>query len=133
MHAVLLDAIFDDLMTLRRRYGIPRVVVLAATGVVAVGLLIIPLQDSVKASEKLTPMQRIPSVDESFEWIREETPPDTTVLAVGFRNWDAWWVPEQTGRPVMDGWNDEGAPGWREIREVRHMGWFGQVNRNRGP
>ena len=28
----------------------------------------------------------------------------------------------------MDGWNDEGAPDWREIREVRHMGWFGQVN-----
>ena len=128
MGAVLLDAILDDLMTLRRRYGIPRVVMLAATGVVAVGLLIIPLQDSVKASETLAPVQRTPSLDASFEWIREETPPGTTVLAVGFRNWDDWWVPEQTGRPVMDGWNDEGAPGWREIREVRHMGWFGQVN-----
>ena len=28
----------------------------------------------------------------------------------------------------MDGWNDEGAPEWRTVREVRHMGWFGRVN-----
>jgi len=128
MGAVLVDAILDDLMAVRRRYGIPRPLIFAATAAVAVSLLIIPLQDSIEASDTLTPVQRIAGLDDSFEWIREETPPDTTVLAVGFRNWDDWWVPEQTGRPVMDGWNDEGAPGWREIREIRHMGWFGKVN-----
>jgi hypothetical protein len=99
-----------------------------AAAVVLALLLVVPAQDALRARGTLAPIVRIPQLDQALAWIREETPEDATILAVGFRNWDDWWVPEQTGRAVMDGWNDEGASSWRPVREVRIMGWRGNVN-----
>ncbi len=128
MGAVFVNAIMDDLYQLREHVNVPRWAVSAFVAVAALGLLIVPAQDGLQARWTLTPVQRIPQVDLAFTWIRENTQPEAKILAVGFRNWDDWWIPEQTGRRVMDGWNDEGAKVWRPVREVRHMGWFGSVN-----
>lgn len=128
MGAVFVNAIMDDLYQLREHVNVPRWGVSAFVVVAALGLLIVPAQDGLQARWTLTPVQRIPQVDQAFTWIRENTQPEAKILAVGFRNWDDWWIPEQTGRRVMDGWNDEGAKVWRPVREVRHMGWFGSVN-----
>jgi hypothetical protein len=128
MGAVFLNEIVDDLYVFFHRIRLSRRVVSALVAAGALGLLVIPAQDGLQARWTLTPVQRIPAVDVAFEWIRENTESEAKVLAVGFRNWDSWWIPEQTGRRVMDGWNDEGAKVWRSVREVRHMGWFGAVN-----
>jgi hypothetical protein len=128
MGAGFVNAMMDDLYQLREHVNVPRWGVSAFVVVVALGLLIVPAQDGLQARWTLTPVQRIPQVDQAFTWIRENTRPEAKILAVGFRNWDDWWIPEQTGRRVMDGWNDEGAKVWRPVREVRHMGWLGSVN-----
>jgi hypothetical protein len=128
MAAVFVDALLDDLYHFRARIHLPSEVISVVAGAVSLALLMIPVQDGLEARWTLTPVQRTPEVDLAFDWIKENTEPDAKVLAVGFRNWDDWWVPEQTGRRVMDGWNDEGADVWRSVREVRHMGWFGTVH-----
>jgi hypothetical protein len=128
MAAVFVDAMLDDLYQFRTSLHIPSKVVAVVAGAAALALLVIPAQDRLEARWTLAPVQRIPQVDQAFDWIEENTTPEAKVLAVGFRNWDDWWVPEQTGRRVMDGWNDEGADVWRSVREVRHMGWLGIVN-----
>jgi hypothetical protein len=128
MGAVFVDAVGSDVMALARRVEVPRRLAGGAVVVGALALLVVPVQDGWRARDTLAPIEAIPQVDLAMDWLRTEAPEDATVLAVGFRNWDDWWVPERSGRAVMDGWNDEGAFGWREIREVRHMGWFGQVN-----
>ena len=128
MGAVFLDAILDDLNLFTGRLRVPAKIVSGLAVIAAVAVLVIPVQDGLEARWTLTPVQRIPQLDLAFEWIADNTQPEAKVIAVGFRNWDDWWVPEQTGRRVMDGWNDEGAEVWRPVREVRQMGWFGSVN-----
>jgi hypothetical protein len=128
MGAVFIDSMLDDFYQFRDRVKMPARAVSAIAAAAALALLVIPIQDGLEARWTLTPVQRIAQVDLAFEWLRDNTQPEAKVIAVGFRNWDDWWVPEQTGRRVMDGWNDEGAEVWRAIREVRHMGWFGSVN-----
>ena len=120
----------DVLATIRAliRRSVPRPAVAVVFGAVAVAVLVVPVQDAIEARKTLAPITPLPQVELAMEWLRTETPPGARVLNVGFRNWDAWWVPEQSGRPIMDGWNDEGAPEWQTVREVRHMGWFGRVN-----
>ena len=128
MGAVFVNAIMDDLYQFRDKIHLPRKALSALVVVLTLGMLVVPVQDGLKARWTLTPVQRIAQVDDSFDWIKENTSLDAKILAVGFRNWDDWWIPEQTGRRVMDGWNDEGAKIWRQVREVRHMGWLGSVN-----
>ena len=125
--ALILESAGADVLALARRF-LPRPVVVLVFGSVAVAVLVIPIQDSLEARKTLAPLTPLPQVELAMEWLQTETPPGARVLNVGFRNWDAWWVPKQSGRPIMDGWNDEGAPGWQTVREVRHMGWFGRVN-----
>lgn len=127
--AVFLDAIAMDITRLAdgRRVLISRAVPVAITaGMLA--LLVIPVQDSRRAQARLSPTLTTAPVEQAIQWLREETPESARILSVGFRNWHTWWVPERSGRPIMGGWNDEGAPDWRTIREIRHMGWFGRVN-----
>ena len=125
--AVFLQAAIGDILTLKKRVTPPPWVVSAVVGSVALGLLVIPVQDALRARQTLAPINAVPQVDLAMDWLREQAP-GARVLGVGFRNWDAWWIPERSGLNIMDGWNDEGAPDWQTIREVRHMGWFGRVN-----
>ena len=125
--ALFLEGAGADVRALIRR-ALPRPAVAVVFVSVAVAVLVIPLQDSFEARKTLAPITPQPQVALAMEWLRTETPPGGRVVNVGFRNWDTWWVPEQSGRPIMDGWNDEGAPQWQTVREVRQMGWFGRVN-----
>jgi hypothetical protein len=129
LSAVFLDSIVMDITHLANGRGFrTRLAVPAALTVGMLALLIVPVQDSLKARGRLTPTLTTPQVEQAMRWIRDETPESARILAVGFRNWHTWWVPERSDRPIMGGWNDEGAPDWRTIREIRHMGWFGRVN-----
>ena len=125
--ALFMESAGADVLALIKR-AVPRPAVAVVFGAAAAAVLVIPVQDAIEARKTLAPITPLPQVALAMEWLRTETPPGARVLNVGFRNWDAWWVPEQSDRPIMDGWNDEGAPEWQTVREVRHMGWFGRVN-----
>lgn len=92
-------------------------------------LLVFPTYEAVRASRAtLRPVQLDASAYAALQWLKDTKPLDGKVLAVGWWNWDSFLVPLEAGRPVMDGWYDEGTSDWRAIREVRHMMWFGDVD-----
>ena len=91
-------------------------------------LLVVPTLDMVEARSLLTPTTPTASLGPAMQWLAEETDESAKVFSVGFRFWDAYWVPLLSGRRIMDGWNDEGAKNWRLIREVRYMGWLRDVD-----
>ena len=128
----LFSALFVEAVA---RYALPLASRLRLLGpalaMAAVALLLIPAWDALEARRTLVPVRSPLEVDLAMEWLRRETAEEARILTVGFRNWDAWWVPQRTGRPVMDGWNDEGAPNWRTVREVRHMSWQAKVDSRR--
>ncbi|MBM3939933.1 MAG: hypothetical protein FJ318_03370 [SAR202 cluster bacterium] len=100
--------------------------VLPQAGVTALSAL--PVLDAAEAREAIAPVSRPAEYVRAARWIDEHTPPDAAFAAVGFRNWDAYWIPRDTGRRVMDGWHDEGTADWLAIREFRMMGWQGSGN-----
>lgn len=103
-----------------------------ALPVVAVAvLLILPVLDAVASHEVLEPVDEPQAVTESINWISENVPADSKILAVGYRNWDGYWIPQRAGTPIMDGWYDEGAENWRNVRDYRLMGWLGNVDADR--
>ncbi len=127
----LVSRVLDELQALKALQGRLQAASRVAPGVVAalaVLLLVFPALDVKEGRETLTPVRPGPELEPAMAWLARETDQEATVLAVGFRNWDAYWVPERSGRRIMDGWYDEGASAWRPIREVRFMGWFGQVD-----
>jgi hypothetical protein len=129
---VVLGAAFVDSVAkeFSSQFRVPELPAWASRWVLAAVIALLtwlPVQDAMNARASLEPVQIGAQAAQAMVWLQSETPPDATVLAVGFRNWDDWWIPERAGRPVMDGWSDEGAKPWREIREVRVMGWLGTV------
>lgn len=91
-------------------------------------VLIIPIFDAVSSRELLEPVDEPAFVTESITWIGANIPEDSRVLAIGYRNWDGHWLPSRAGIPIMDGWYDEGAANWRNVREYRVMGWLANVD-----
>ena len=124
----LVTEVLGDLQALQGRFRLPRWTASGVVGLAAVLLLIFPALDVKEGRTMLSPISPGPELEPAMTWLAEETAEDATVLAVGFRNWDAYWVPQRSGRRIMDGWYDEAAPDWRPIREMRYMGWFGQVD-----
>jgi hypothetical protein len=91
--------------------------------------LTFPTCDAVRASRAILQPQRFdPSVYAALDWLNNDSSTNSKVLVVGWWNWDAFLVPLETGRPVMDGWYDEGTTDWQAIREVRHMMWEGDID-----
>ena len=124
----LLHEVRNELVAVQNRFRLPGWTASGATMLLALALLAVPAMDVTTARERLAPVAMDDRLDDVYTWLEEETPEDATILAVGFRNWDAYWIPLLTERAIMDGWNDEGAENWETIREMRHMGWFARVN-----
>ncbi len=100
----------------------------AAPAVLTVVMLLVPVVDALAARDVLRPVEEPQIVSDSIAWIEQNVPADETVLAVGYRNWDGYWIPGRAGVPIMDGWYDEGAKNWRNVRAYRLMGWLGEVD-----
>jgi hypothetical protein len=124
----LLYAVRNELAALQGHFRLPGWTDSGVTAVLALGFLVVPVMDVMAARDRLAPLVMDDRLEEVFTWLKEETPEDATILAMGFRNWDAYWIPAFTDRAIMDGWNDEGANNWQAVREVRHMGWFARVD-----
>ncbi len=86
--------------------------------------LALPARDAIRSSSQvLRPYQVSPQVQQALDWL-EPQPSSGSVLGIGWWNWDAYLIPQSSGRAVVDGWYDEGTVDWRPIREIRHMMWF---------
>ncbi len=94
-------------------------------------VLLIPVIDTVQSRDVFEPQTEPEFVTRSIDWIDENIPADSKLLAVGYRNWDGYWIPDRAGVPIMDGWYDEGAANWRNVREYRVMGWLASVDAER--
>ncbi len=94
-------------------------------------LLASPVIDTVSAGSSLEPVEEPHSVSDSITWIDANVPKESKVLAVGYRNWDGYWIPKRAGVAIMDGWYDEGAENWRNVRDYRLMGWLGTFDADR--
>ena len=124
----LLREVHNEFVAVQHRFRLPGWAASGTTALLALALLAVPAMDVTTARERLAPVTMGDQLEDVFTWLEQETPEDASILAVGFRNWDAYWIPALTDRAIMDGWNDEGANNWQTIREMRHMGWFARVN-----
>ena len=111
------------------RYRLP----FATKNTAALALLILvlahPAYEAWQARSLANPYRVEPSVQQSLDWIAS-TPLDQEgnlpeVFVVGLWNWHAFLVPTVSGRPLTDGWHDEGAPNVELIRQLRNMAWIG--------
>ena len=101
----------------------------AVGGVLAVALLVGQTAwDSAGASAKLFHTYRIsPEAQEMVRWLGEPGR-EGKALGVGFWNWDDFFLPAELHQPVVDGWHDEGARDWRQVRALRLMMWTGEID-----
>lgn len=84
--------------------------------------------DSAAASAKLFHTYRIaPEAQEMVQWLGQPGR-EGKVLGVGFWNWDDYFLPAELHQPVVDGWHDEGARDWRQVRALRLMMWTGDID-----
>ncbi|MBI4201554.1 MAG: hypothetical protein HY532_00365 [Chloroflexi bacterium] len=95
----------------------------------AIALLLVQAAwDSVQASSRMFHTYRLsPEAEQMVAWLGEEGQ-GGKVLGVGFWNWDDFFLPARLHLPVVDGWHDEGAANWREVRPLRIMMWTGQID-----
>lgn len=104
----------------------------AFTVALLVALLLIPLSDALRSRSTLSPVQPPPTFELAEGWLNEnQSNLDSSVYVIGLGNWDAYWMPRRIGTRLIDGWYDEGARDWKDIREIRQMGWTGQIDLDR--
>ena len=102
---------------------------------VVVAVLIFPSLEAWRARDFMRPYQVDASVNEAIDWLADqpsiEDEPQGRVYSLGLWTWHTFLIPYLANKPLIDGWHDEGAPNVREIRELRLMGWTGQVDTQR--
>ena len=86
---LLIGGAGGDARALQSKLSLPAWV---APGVVVLGaglLLVLPALDVKDVRPTLSPISAGEELDPAMEWLVTETEEDATILAVGFRNWDA--------------------------------------------
>ena len=101
-------------------------------------ILVFPALDAKEARGHTEPYQIRGSVAEAMDWLAERPPSvlgeaegeelQGRIYSVGLWTWHTFLIPYLTDWPLVDGWHDEGAPNVNKIRELRLMGWTGNVD-----
>lgn len=96
---------------------------------VIIGLIAVPMVwDSVVTSSKIfKPYLVSPDTQAAFDWLDQEGR-EGNILGVGSWHWHTFLVPYILDRNVVDGWHDEGAKNWQQVRALRTMMWTGDVD-----
>ena len=106
------------------RYSLPIAAVLA--------ILAFPAKDAWRARDFMEPYQGKEPVADAIGWFEDLPAPEDgardSVYSVGLWTWHTFLLPHLADQPLIDGWHDEGAPNVRQIRELRLMGWTGEVD-----
>ena len=99
---------------------------------VLAAVLAFPAKDAWRAREFMQPYQVRGSVNEAMTWLAERPLSDDgtqdRVYSIGLWTWHTFLIPYLADRPLVDGWHDEGAPNVNQIRQLRLMGWTGNVD-----
>ena len=99
---------------------------------VLIAILAFPVKDAWKARDFMEPYRVKGPVVHAINWLAEfpSSEDDTRgrVYSVGLWTWHTFLIPYLANRPLIDGWHDEGASNVDQIRELRLMGWTGNVD-----
>ena len=98
---------------------------------VLAAILIFPVLDARYARQFMAPYEVERPVSQALASLTSLPASDGTdnlVYSLGLWNWDAFLIPYLSGRPLMDGWHDEGAKNVSQIRRLRIMAWTGDVD-----
>ena len=95
-------------------------------------ILAFPAKDAWRARDFMDPYRVTGPVSDAISWFAElpssEDKPRGRVYSVGLWTWHTFLIPYLADQPLIDGWHDEGAPNVHQIRELRLMGWTGDVD-----
>ena len=99
---------------------------------VLIAILAFPVRDAWRARDFMEPYQVNGSAEKAIQWLAERPPSEDDtrgrVYSVGLWTWHTFLIPYLANRPLIDGWHDEGASNVQQIRELRLMGWTGNVD-----
>jgi hypothetical protein len=122
-------ALSEALDVKRYNLNVPKAAVNASVAAALSLFLVLPVFDSLKAAGVLEPVNPPEGVELFIKWLSTDGGgADSKVYVVGMTNWDTYWVPQQAGAKLVDGWYDEGARSWRTVRELRTMGWTRNID-----
>ena len=94
----------------------------------AIAVLIVPFSDALSARDALDPVESPAEVDVAIDWLVDVGVGEEPIYVIGLGHWDSYWLPARGDIRLIDGWYDEGARNWEEIRVARRMGWTGSVD-----
>ena len=109
----------------------PRLLYALAVGGLA-AILVFPALDAGKARDLMEPYQVKGPVDNAIQWLAQRSSsnesPQGPLYSVGLWTWHSFLIPYLADQPLVDGWHDEGASNVNQVRELRMMGWTGEVD-----
>lgn len=117
--------------------SLPRLKGQVSSAVIVLGLFVVvflPMsRDAIRARASGHPYKVATEVQQALSFVQANVPPanqgeNERLFTVGFWTWGSFLVPYLTDRPLAEGWSDEGAASWREVRQLRYMSWSGQVD-----
>lgn len=117
--------------------SLPRLRGQVSSVVVVAGLfavVFVPMsRDASHARAAGHPYKVATEVQQALSFVQANVPPanqgeNERLFTVGFGTWGSFLVPYLTDRPLAEGWSDEGAASWREVRQLRYMSRSGQVD-----
>jgi hypothetical protein len=86
-------------------------------------LFVLPAIDTSASRKLLAPTVPPQEVTTALTWLSSLPTGSNPLIAFGFRNYDTYLIPRETGLKLAHGWYDEGATNWRAIRQLRLMGF----------
>ena len=97
-----------------------------------VAVLALPVKDVWDAQGFMGPYKVRGSAEEAIRWLalQRDTPEadQGPVYSIGLWTWHSFLIPYLGNLPLVDGWHDEGASNVEQIRELRLMGWTGNID-----
>ena len=95
------------------------------------GVLAFPAKDALQAQDSMAPYKVDSGAEDAIEWLtlrRGGEAEGGPVYSIGLWTWHAFLIPYLGNQPLVDGWHDEGANNVEDIRELRLMGWTGNID-----
>jgi hypothetical protein len=101
-------------------------------GILLAAVLAFPARDVWQSQGFMAPYKVKESTVSAIGWLAQnqgsQAEGQGRVYSIGLWTWPSFLVPYLGDQPLIDGWHDEGASNVRQIRELRLMGWTGNID-----